>query len=458
MGANVGFLGKSLCFYYGFVTGVRLFTPSCTPVKLNDLKLHPPGWHPTGVDTYPTFDRSSCEMESIRTPHVGKASARPPKPYPDFPLFPHRTGYWAKKIRGKQHYFGAWGRQVDGKIVSLPDHGWKTALDEYQRVKDDLQSGRAPRDKTGDLTVRDLCNRFLTYADAKVRSGEMVQRTWDDYKRVCDRITRVLGLTTVVEQLQPDDFAALRADIAKNRGVVALGNEITRARVVFNFAFKNLLVSAPVKYGLSFQRPTKKTMRQAKAANGPKMLEPNEVHQLLGRASIELRAMILLALNGGFGNSDCAKLPISALDLNARWINYPRPKTGIARRCPLWRETVDALQAVLKRRLPDRQCVFVTARGNSFEKNQSSITHQFRKLLVAEGLHRTGVGFYTLRHVFRTIADGCRDQVAIDHIMGHADSSMGANYRQRIDDDRLLAVAGHVHGWLFEYREGRSNG
>ena len=62
---------------------------------------------------------------------------------------------------------------------------------------------------------------------------------------------------------------------------------------------------------------------------------------------------------------------------------------------------------------------------------------------------RKGLGFYTLRHTFATIAGESRDQVAVNAIMGHVDNSMAGVYRERISDERLIAVTDTVHQWLF---------
>jgi integrase len=59
------------------------------------------------------------------------------------------------------------------------------------------------------------------------------------------------------------------------------------------------------------------------------------------------------------------------------------------------------------------------------------------------------LGFYTLRHTFRTIADEAKDQPAADFIMGHEVAHMSSVYRETISDERLKAVTDHVRAWLF---------
>jgi integrase len=85
--------------------------------------------------------------------------------------------------------------------------------------------------------------------------------------------------------------------------------------------------------------------------------------------------------------------------------------------------------------------------------NNNPVTQEFGKLVKKLKLHRRGLGFYTLRHTFETVAGGSMDQVSVNAIMGHVDASMASAYRERIDDARLVAVAEHVRKWLFGENE-----
>src|SRR5262245_38875884 len=177
--------------------------------------------------------------KSTRKPSLRKADDRPKKPYMDFPLSPHPSGMWQKKIRGKIHYFGRWANRVDGRMVRVPGDGWEEALAAYKEVADDLHAGRTPRAKSDGLTIADLCNRFLTAKLRKVESGELGTRMFEDYRQITDLLVGSFGRARLVDDLAADDFERLRAAMAERWGPVRLGNAVTRVKSVFKYATDN---------------------------------------------------------------------------------------------------------------------------------------------------------------------------------------------------------------------------
>ncbi len=378
------------------------------------------------------------------TPGASGKSTKPPKPYPDFPLFAHAAGVWAKKIRGKLHYFGPWD-------------DWRAALESYHRQKDDLHAGRKPESRTKSMTVKEVCNNFLNAKMEAEKSGEISPRTFDGYRDACEQVIAAFGKSRAVEELRSEDFAALRRRLAASRGPKWLGNTIQNIRCLFKFAYDSDWITAPVRFGPEFKRPSQKVLRKHRAGQGPNLFMAKDIRQLIDRASVPMRAMILLGINAGFGNSDCGTLPMSAVDLDKKIIDYPRPKTGIPRRCVLWPETALALRDAVNQRPNPKSAkhaglVFLTRCGLPWSKDiaDSPITKELRKLLKQLGLlNRKGRGFYTLRHTFRTVADETKDQPAVFYIMGHEIPDMSSIYRETISDERLQAVADHVRKWLF---------
>ncbi|MCY2987626.1 MAG: site-specific integrase [Planctomycetota bacterium] len=368
------------------------------------------------------------------------------KPHRDFPLTRHPRGYWCKKVKGKLHYFG--------KIQSDPKG--EAALAEWLRVKDELLAGRKPRSKQTGVTVKDVGNSFLNAKRQALEAGEITARTHAEYVATCERVATAFDKSRLVEDLGAEDFESLRASIAKTWGPVRLSGEVQRVRTIFKYAYEAGLIERPVRFGPSFKKPSKRVLRVEKAKRPARMFEVGEIRQLLAAATVQMKAMILLGCNAGFGNHDVAGLPLAAVDLTTGWLSFPRPKTGIARRCPLWPETCQALQAAIASRLTPKtseaqDLVFVTRCGKQWGNglNSNPISSEFHKLLVSLGLHKAGRGFYSLRHVFETIGGRSKDQTAVDHIMGHVDGTMAGAYREGIDDGRLQAVSETVRSWLF---------
>lgn len=379
-------------------------------------------------------------------------ATRPRKPRPDFPLFPHRNGQWAKKIRGRLHYFGTWDD---------PEAAHRYFVD----VKEDLYAGRKPRVRDVDIvTVADCCNALLAARERAVLEGRLSQRTWDDIKVAAELVVAEFGRNRDVTDLRPDDFGELRHKQAtrttrfgKRPAPKTIEGMIKNVRQIFNFAYKNDLIEHPVKFGTEFSLPSKKEYNDAKAQVGERMFKPEEIRELIEHASPAMKAMILLAANTGIGNGDLKTMEFRHIDLKEGWLHYPRRKTGVPRRGKLWCETVAAIEEYLEgRRAPQNasksDIVFITRHGatwGSLDSGSCPIGHQFRKLLNKQGLYRRGKSFYTLRHVFNTIGGEAKDPHALDYAMGHADGSVGNEYRERVSDARLVAISSTVHSWLF---------
>jgi len=372
---------------------------------------------------------------------------KPAKPYRDFPLFAHGNHQWAKKIKGKLFYFGKWDDP-------------EAALQSYLDQRDDLHAGRVPRVKRDGLTIRELCNHYLSVQETRRDSGDLSPRTFAARYKICGILIEHFGKDLLVEDLIPEDFDKLRAERASGRAARTLAGEVTMVRGIFKHANEYQLTEKLVPFGPNFKKPRASIIRAENNAilkKGLRMFTPAELRGLIDGASQPLKSMILLGANCGFGNADVGQLPKSAIDLEGGWIDFPRVKTAVERRCPLWPETVKALREAIKlSREPadeaNADLVFLTHRGNPWanETPNSPITRELKKLLRRLELLRPGLTFYSLRRTFQTAAESSLDFPAISSIMGHIhDNNMAGIYRQTIVDERLTRVTAHVRSWLY---------
>ncbi len=374
---------------------------------------------------------------------TAKPKVRRPRLNSDFPLYVHKgTGYWAKTIRGKRIYFE--------KLANDPN-GQKS-LAKWLEQRDDLLAGRSPR-RTDAPRLKDLCNSWLTHKKNLLQSGELTKRSFDEYYATCEFVLETIDGERDAGSMQSVDFADLRKKLAKRYNPVSLSKRMGQIKSVFLHAYKCRLIDRPADFGPSFEKPSAKKLRQVRLAKGAQDFTRDELHRMLEVAKPVVRAMILLGVQGGLGNSDVADLPLKAVDLEGGWLDYPRAKTAIARKIPLWPETIEAIKLVISQRpATESPYLFISARGNDYtDKHRTGyrVTGDFRQVTKAIGI-QDGRGFYGLRRTFQTQAEESADLVAVQSIMGHTPSErdMSARYRQRISEQRLRAVVEVVRSWL----------
>jgi integrase len=176
-----------------------------------------------------------------------------------------------------------------------------------------------------------------------------------------------------------------------------------------------------------------------------------QVHRLIDFADVQMKAMIWLGWNCGFGCTDCAELKWGALGLVNGRVTLARGKTGVSRDLPLWPETIQFLEYIAK----SGELVFSTAKdrrsirttyqthkdGSNKHSNTNLVTSRFCKLKKKAKIEAPkGTGFYTLRRTAATIAARSGDPFAVQKLLGHANLKMATRHVQDVSKqtDRVI--------------------
>jgi integrase len=341
-----------------------------------------------------------------------------------FPLTLHKTGQYCKKIKGKMHYFGAERQE---------------ALRRYQEQATYLHTevGNTCARWDAGLSIGTLCNLYLDHQEARRKIGDISPRHFYDQKNLLKGFARHIGVNRSISDVTTLDLQNYKKKLINaGKNPNTINNRMAAVKAMFHWAIDNEAIDRPPNLKVLKKVPSRKRSRQT--------FTPGQISLLLKHGSVQMKAMIWLALNCGFGCTDCAELTWGHLDLEKGRVSLPRGKTGVMTDLVLWPETIEALKPV-----PHKgECVFHTRRGNPWVgpvdesgRNRDTVSSEFSRLIRKAGIEaETGVGFYTLRRTEATLAAQSHDPFAVQKLLGHADLKMATVYVQDVSEqtDRVI--------------------
>ena len=348
-----------------------------------------------------------------------------------FPLTLHKTGQFCKKIKGKLYYFGTDKRQ---------------ALERYLEQAVYLHAGKAPKRGASQdrLSIKILCNLYLDHQESRAEIGEIELRQVSDQISLLKDFVRFVGPNRTVSDISTIELQNYRKRLIKTgKSPNTINNRIAAVKAMYNWALDNEVIdNAP-------------RLKAVKKVTPQKRERPtftvSQVQKMLQNATPQMKAMIWLGLNCGFGCTDCAGLKWKNVDLPNRRVDLPRGKTGIGRNLPLWPETVRVLNEVPV----SGELVFYTRKGNPWVntkkgmgkdgkekyKKTNNVSKEFSKLMKRTGVKmEKGVGFYTLRRTAATLTARSGDPFAVQRLLGHADLKMATTYVQDVSEQTDRAI------------------
>lgn len=252
-----------------------------------------------------------------------------------------------------------------------------------------------------EITIKGLANRFIAAQQANWQNPKGTLKCYKDWLgRFIEDHPQLKVADFTVEK-----FAAWKISLKKRSySAESINHYLSAVRAVFSFAEETELIEKAPKL--------KRVKNEKKPRPGSKkksLYTQEEINTLLQAADLQMKVMILLALNCGFGPKDIHDLTWD--DLNGERVTLPRSKTGVCQTYLLWPETKELLDkikqeraALIKRTLnrnigrSDYGHVFVTRFWRPWHKD--AISGEFRKLCKKVSVECYGI--YRLRHCAST--------------------------------------------------------
>jgi hypothetical protein len=321
-------------------------------------------------------------------------------------------------------------KRIDGQLVYWPDE--ETALAELQELRRRRMAGEHGRQPTALLTDAPLRTIGNLYRAAK--RPTVKPETWDDYEEAIDDFFRRVGKFKIPSDLRPDDFAAVRAAWEREVGPWRIDNRVQAVRTMFRWAHRTArLIKSEPWYGDAFNKTTAGEKRQARrereARHGERIFTPDELRKILRAVREPLRTFTLLALNGGMYAADIAQIwKVDLKRVGTLWlIDNDREKTSVRRKCPLWPETVKAIDRTRDR--TDNPLLFLTWHGNPWVRDGiNSIVMLYTDFLGGLGIKRGGVNFGAFKHTHVSAVGDHPDHNAAKLVRGHKFSGIAQHY------------------------------
>lgn len=353
-------------------------------------------------------------------------------------------------------------KRIGGKLVWLaplnrPDLALERAIRKMAEFAN--KSHHIAPVANNNVTLGVVGELFLSSKFAKMNGGELDPRTFHGYETGVQIAVDYFGYDTIVLNIPAARWQQYRTHLADKYDIYTLARHVGAVRALSKWAGPdgNEYIDRPFRFGTEFKLPSQKALRASKRDAGDRTYTPAHVKTILEKADPVMKAMFLLSINGGIGNTDISKLS----DSNVRKdrIEFERSKTEVARIIPLWPETAKAIKEARavrpkasKPELDDR--IFLTDRGFPYVRNNMNaegrltsttdkIATVFWKGMKALGVPRT---FYDGRRTFQTIGDEVGPPHVVKAIMGHTPRSddMSSRYRQHIYIKQVEAVINHV--------------